>query len=245
LYQLNITQIASSSSSSSWPNFTCWNVCLVRDLSIIYLVGLTGWGMSSSQHLWLHLITQDRRTRTQHHIHAPSGIRTHDFNVFAVQDSSCLWLQGVSFIFDNFALKLLYPLCYFALMSFKYWFKVRLWSKLLELITERLRAVILQRFSQTCFMLCELRLCLRVSCSFGKVRSLCFNWAPRHEGVLGSGGLAPCVLELGTRWRWVVSFTPWPLYRQGKSLWYPLDRRLGGSRTGLDAVVTPPGIEPP
>jgi hypothetical protein len=40
--------------------------------------------------------------------------------------------------------------------------------------------------------------------------SLCFNWAPRHEG---------------TRWRWVVSFTPWRLYPQGKSPWYPLDRR--------------------
>jgi len=26
----------------------------------------------------------------------------------------------------------------------------------------------------------------------------------------------------------VVSITPWPLYSQGKSPWYPLDRRLGG-----------------
>jgi len=34
--------------------------------------------------------------------------------------------------------------------------------------------------------------------------------------------------DLGTRWRWVVSFTPQPLYPQGKSPWYPLDRRLGG-----------------
>jgi hypothetical protein len=32
----------------------------------------------------------------------------------------------------------------------------------------------------------------------------------------------------------VVSFTPRPLYSQGKSPWYPLDRRLGGpqSRSG-------------
>jgi hypothetical protein len=32
----------------------------------------------------------------------------------------------------------------------------------------------------------------------------------------------------------VVSFTPWPLYPQGKSPCYPLDRRLGGpqSRSG-------------
>jgi hypothetical protein len=45
---------------------------------------------------------------------------------------------------------------------------------------------------------------------------------------LGSGGVAPRILELGTRWRWVVSFTPQPLYPQGKNPWYPLYRRLGG-----------------
>jgi len=58
-----------------------------------------------------------------------------------------------------------------------------------------------------------------------KVRlSLCFifNWAPRH------GGIALRILDVGIRWRWVVSFTHWPLYRQGKSPWYPLHRRLGG-----------------
>jgi hypothetical protein len=40
--------------------------------------------------------------------------------------------------------------------------------------------------------------------------------------------------DLGIRWRRVVSFTPQPLYLQGKSLWYPLVRRLGGpqSRSG-------------
>jgi hypothetical protein len=60
--------------------------------------------------------------------------------------------------------------------------------------------------------------------------SLCFKWAPRHEGVLASGGIAPRILDLGTKWRWVVSFTPRPLYPHGKSPWYPLDRRLGGLR---------------
>jgi hypothetical protein len=29
-------------------------------------------------------------------------------------------------------------------------------------------------------------------------------------------------------WRWVVSFTPRPLYPRGKSPWFPLDKRLGG-----------------
>jgi hypothetical protein len=63
---------------------------------------------------------------------------------------------------------------------------------------------------------------------------MCFNRAPHHEGVLGSGGIALRILDLGTRWRWVVSFTPRPLYNQGKIPCYPLDRRLGGpqSRSG-------------
>jgi hypothetical protein len=40
--------------------------------------------------------------------------------------------------------------------------------------------------------------------------------------------------DLGTRWRWVVSYIPRQLYPQGKSPWYPLDRGLGGpqSRSG-------------
>jgi hypothetical protein len=36
------------------------------------------------------------------------------------------------------------------------------------------------------------------------------------------------ILNHSARWRWVVSFTPWPLYSPGKSPRYPLDRRLGG-----------------
>jgi hypothetical protein len=47
----------------------------------------------------------------------------------------------------------------------------------------------------------------------------------------------------------VVRFTPRPLYPQGKSPWYPLDRRLGGlqSRSGHGVEEknsqSPPGIE--
>jgi hypothetical protein len=47
----------------------------------------------------------------------------------------------------------------------------------------------------------------------------------------GSGGIAPRILDLGARWRWVVSFTLRPLYPQGKSPWYTLDRRLGGPQS--------------
>jgi hypothetical protein len=40
--------------------------------------------------------------------------------------------------------------------------------------------------------------------------------------------------DLCTWWRWVVSFTPRPIYSQGKSPCNPLNRRLGGpqSRSG-------------
>jgi hypothetical protein len=54
---------------------------------------------------------------------------------------------------------------------------------------------------------------------------LCFY----QEDVLGSGDTVPCILNIGTRWRWVVSFTPRPIYSRGKSSWYPLQWRLGGS----------------
>jgi hypothetical protein len=52
-----------------------------------------------------------------------------------------------------------------------------------------------------------------------------FNWAPRLGGVLESGGIAPRILDLVTRWRRVVSFTPQPLYPQGKN---PGNHWIGG-----------------
>jgi hypothetical protein len=67
----------------------------------------------------------------------------------------------------------------------------------------------------------------------------------------GSGGTDPLILDLGTRWRWMVSFTPRPLYLQRKSPWYPLERRLGGpqsrsGRGGEEKNSQPlPGFEPP
>jgi len=60
--------------------------------------------------------------------------------------------------------------------------------------------------------------------------SLCFKWAPRHEGVLWNGSVAPRI-DLSTKWRWVVIFTPRPLYPQWKSSWYPLYRMLDGSQS--------------
>jgi hypothetical protein len=54
--------------------------------------------------------------------------------------------------------------------------------------------------------------------------SLCFNWATRHEGVLGWR-------YSSTHWRWVVTFKPRPLYPQGKNPWFPLNRRLSGPQS--------------
>jgi hypothetical protein len=54
----------------------------------------------------------------------------------------------------------------------------------------------------------------------------------RHEGKYSYNST---ILDLGTRWMWMVSFT---LYPQGKSSRYPLDRKLGGpqSRCGRCGV---------
>jgi hypothetical protein len=80
-----------------------------------------------------------------------------------------------------------------------------------------------------------------------------FSLTEHHakKSYWGSGGTNPRIFQLGTRWRWVVSFTPRPLHRQGKSPWCLLDRRLGGSqsRSGLGGEEKNsqllPGLEPP
>jgi hypothetical protein len=53
----------------------------------------------------------------------------------------------------------------------------------------------------------------------------------RHEGVWGSRCIDPQFLDLSFNCRWVVSFTPLPLYHRGKGPRYPLDRRLGGPQS--------------
>jgi hypothetical protein len=55
---------------------------------------------------------------------------------------------------------------------------------------------------------------------------------------------------LGTRWRWVVSFTLQTLYPRGNSPRYPLDRRMGGHQSrsgscGKKETLALPGNEPP
>jgi len=47
----------------------------------------------------------------------------------------------------------------------------------------------------------------------------------------GSRGIAPCIFNISTRWKWVVSFTHWPLSSQGKRPCYALDMMLGGPQS--------------
>jgi hypothetical protein len=44
-----------------------------------------------------------------------------------------------------------------------------------------------------CFVVNEVTECVKVKVKL----SLYFNWAPHHESVLGSGGIAPLIL-----WHW-------------------------------------------
>jgi hypothetical protein len=56
---------------------------------------------------------------------------------------------------------------------------------------------------------------------------------------LGTGNIIPPILYLGTILRWAVIFT-FQAFPPGKDHPYPrysLDRRVGGPRTGLDAVA--------
>jgi hypothetical protein len=62
---------------------------------------------------------------------------------------------------------------------------------------------------------------------------LCLTKHHATKTYRGSGGIAPHILNLDTRWRWVVSFTTRPL-NLGERRRYALDKRLGGpqSRSG-------------
>jgi hypothetical protein len=98
----------------------------------------------------------------------------------------------------------------------------------------------------------EPKLAMRFSRRWMKVKVTLSLRLTKHHAMKtwGSGGKAPHILDLDTRWRWVVSFTPRSLYPQEKSPRYPFDRRLGGtqSRYGRGGEEKhsqpPPGIEP-
>jgi hypothetical protein len=64
--------------------------------SVGQLVGLLGRGIGPTQGLYLHRTTQHRKMRR--HIHASSGIRTHDPSVRAAEDSTSLRPRGLTSI---------------------------------------------------------------------------------------------------------------------------------------------------
>jgi hypothetical protein len=82
--------------------------------------------------------------------------------------------------------------------------------------------------------------------------SLCFKWAPRHEGILGewrfnsTHSLTSALDEGELSASHPGRFTP-----REKVPWHPLDRRLGGpqsrsGRSGEEKNSQPlPGLEPP
>jgi hypothetical protein len=61
----------------------------------------------------------------------------------------------------------------------------------------------------------------------------------------GYGGIIPRILDLGTRCRWVVGFTPRPLYNQGKSPWYWLAMRLFSTRWWREKFPAPTKTQTP
>jgi hypothetical protein len=59
-----------------------------------------------------------------------------------------------------------------------------------------------------------------------------------NEDIWRSGGTASLhILNLSTRWRWVVSFTSWPLYPWGKNLSIHWTEQLMGPIVSLDVVA--------
>jgi hypothetical protein len=58
------------------------------------------------------------------------------------------------------------------------------------------------------------------------VLSLCLTKYYAMKTYWGNGSIAPRIHILGTRWRWVVSFKPRPLYPQGTNPWHNQDGRI-------------------
>jgi len=48
------------------------------------------------------------------------------------------------------------------------------------------------------------------------------NSASRHDGVFGSGGIDPRILNLNTIWNWTVILTPRPLLPPKKRMYISL-----------------------
>jgi hypothetical protein len=72
-----------------------------------------------------------------------------------------------------------------------------------------------------------IRQSVRTSAKLPNTRA-CNKWTVKDRlSLQGSGGIAPPFLYLGTRWRRVVSFKPWPLYTWGKNFPAPIKNDAG------------------
>ena len=58
----------------------------------------------------------------------------------------------------------------------------------------------------------------------------------RHVGTRRGGGVPPLILNLGTKWGWVVDLTPRPLCHRGKSSRFLPNRGWVGPKAGLDVL---------
>jgi hypothetical protein len=65
-----------------------------------------------------------------------------------------------------------------------------------------------------------------INANFGRVNVKPSLGLQHHEDGRRSRGIPPHILNIGTRWQPVVSFTYRPIYP-----WYPLDRRFGGPKS--------------
>jgi hypothetical protein len=68
----------------------------------------------------------------------------------------------------------------------------------------------------------------------------------KHHTIRQERRYSSTILDLCTRWRWVLSFMPLPLYPWGNHPHYPLDRSLGGPKSqfwhyGEKETLTPHG----
>jgi hypothetical protein len=90
-----------------------------------------------------------------------------------------------------------------------------------------------------------------VSCSAYPLTFKMERYAPPNCWLTFNGHqdiIDPHFLHLCTSWKWVVSFTPRPLYPRGKSPQYPLDVRLCGpqsqsGRRGEEKILDPTGTK--
>ena len=56
---------------------------------------------------------------------------------------------------------------------------------------------------------------------------------PVQEGIWGAGGTSSHIANPGTRWRLVISFIPWLLHTQGKSLQHQINSLVGPDGLGV------------